>query len=126
MLYPEVAFRSCEDCQKHVYDHETGRREEWPAGSGNPVARLPGSLPPCADGPTACAKVSPGAGVELNERNSQCYRHYLECRATSSFPDDALVRHHAAVIRSIEDSAERMERKNLNLMLQCVLGVPNG
>ncbi len=118
LLHPEVAYRSCDDCQKYVYDHETGRKEEFPEGSGNPVLRPTGMLPPCSTGPSACAKVTPESGVELNERNRNAYLHYLECRAVSDFPDDPLVRFHAAIIRSIEDESDRAERRTSNVMLQ--------
>lgn len=111
LLHPEVAFRSCEDCKKYVYNHESGIKEEHPPGSGIPILRLPGMLPPCSTGPKACAKVSPEAGHELNERNKLAYLHYMECRAVGDFPDDPLVRYHAAIIRSVEDDAEKMERR---------------
>ena len=122
LLHPEVAYRSCEDCKKYVYDHETGRKEEYPAGSGLPVLRLPGSLPPCHTGPSACAKVSPESKVELSERNQECYRHYLECRAVGSFPDDPVVRENAAVIRSIEDASVRIESRETLMSMAGVLG----
>lgn len=112
LLHPEVAYRSCEDCKKFIYNHETGVREDWPPGSGRPVPRPPGMLPPCSIGPKACAKISPEANVELNERNQRVYRHYLECRATGTFPDDPIVRENAAIIRSIEDAADRIETRN--------------
>ncbi len=112
LLHPEVAYRSCEDCQKYVYNHQTGVREEWPKGSGKPVLRIRGQLPPCSEGPNACPKGSPDADVELNERNQRVYHHYLECRATGSFPDDPIVREHAAIIRSIEDQAQKLEVRN--------------
>lgn len=121
LLHPEVAFRPCEDCQRYVYDHESGVREEFPPGSGNPVPRPAGLSPPCSQGPSACAKISPDAGVELNERNQEAYRHYLECRAVGSFPDDPIVREHAAIVRSIEDAAERMERKSSGMVMQAML-----
>lgn len=36
------------------------------------------------------------------------YVHYLECRATGTFPDDPLVRRNAAAIRAVEDSVARI------------------
>jgi len=122
LLHPEVAYRSCEDCQKYVYDHETGKREEYPPGSGNPVKRILGQLPPCSQGPTVCPKVSPDAGIELNEKNQECYRHYLECRTTGTFPDDPVVRENAAIIRSIEDAATKIESRETLISLSGMLG----
>lgn len=102
----------------HVYDHESGVREEFPAGSGRPVLRPAGMSPPCESGPGVCAKVSPNAGVELNDRNQETYRHYLECRAVGNFPDDPVVREHAAIIRSVEDAADRIERRENAAMMR--------
>lgn len=78
-------------------------------------------LPPCSQGPQACAKVSPEAGHELNERNTLAYLHYMECRATGSFPDDPVVRYHAAIIRNVEDESERMQRRLHNSLVESLI-----
>lgn len=106
----------------HVYDHESGVREEFPAGSGLPVLRPAGMSLPCESGPGVCAKVSPDAGVELNEKNQEAYRHYLECRAVGNFPDDPVVREHAAIIRSVEDAAGRIERRENAALMRAFSG----
>jgi hypothetical protein len=36
--------------------------------------------------------------------------HYQECRAVGQFPDDAIVRRNAAIIRAATDAAEAQQR----------------
>jgi hypothetical protein len=104
LLHPEVAFRSCDDCRKHIYNEQTGKREEH---RGLPIVRPPGTFPPCQYGPNRCPKEHPDAGYELTPDNLQVYQHYLECKATGRFPDDPLVARNAGVIRLVEDAVER-------------------
>jgi hypothetical protein len=112
LLHPEVAGRECRDCQKHVYDEKTGQRGSH---NGQPIKRPPRAPPPCARG--LCPKGKPEDHSDLTLRNWQAYRHYLRCRAVSRFPDDPLVEHHAAIIRAVEDIAERRERSELRQLL---------
>jgi len=123
LAHPQVATRSCEDCQRYVYDEKTGERQEWPKGSGNPLPRPKGTLPPCGYGPTKCPKGNPTAGRELSESNAMAYRHYLECRAVGQFPDDAVVRQNAAIIRSVEDELARLREHAHREMILAVMGV---
>lgn len=104
--HPEVAFRDCGDCQKYVYDHDAGQVRLTPSGE-KMLRSVSGGREPCYYGPDRCAKVSPTAGRELNNKNWRAYTHYLECRAVGQFPDDEIVRQNAATIRAIEDSAAR-------------------
>lgn len=86
-----------------MYNHETGKK--LLNSQGQPYPRPKGGKgPPCMTSPKACPKVSPTAGVELNETNKQAYQHYLECKAVGDFPDDPIVRQNAGIIRQIEDS----------------------
>ncbi len=106
-----------------MYDEKTGRREEWPKGSGQPMPRPKGTFPPCGYGPTRCPKGSPTAGRELTPENQLAYLHYLECRAVGVFPDDPVVRRNAALIRSVEDGLrDARERESRELMLM-MMGV---
>jgi hypothetical protein len=63
--------------------------------------------------------------VELSERNFLAYQHYLECRATGSFPDDAIVRRNARVLRSIMDDYEQRPLAKLIGLLQ-LMGPTHG
>lgn len=102
MLHPEVAYRDCGDCKRHVYD-DKGKRA---MRRGKPVVRPRGMSPPCHSCPKVAPTGSPGC-VELSEKNWQAYRHYKECQAVGRFPDDATVRRNAAVIRMAEESADQ-------------------
>jgi hypothetical protein len=106
LRHPEVAFRNCDDCQRWIYDHKTGRRA---TSRGQPIPRPAKSRLPC-DVQDGCAKGSPNGQRELTKANWQAYLHYLESRATGTFPDDALVRRHAAIIRSVEDAVGRLDK----------------
>lgn len=108
LTHPEVAYRSCQDCLLHVYNHQTGKREL--DHEGKPIPRGIGKAPcqatigaPREVRARICAKIAPDAEVALNEKNQRTYEHYQECKAVGRFPDDALVKHHARLIRKIED-----------------------
>jgi hypothetical protein len=62
----------------------------------------------CMTSPKACAKVSPTAGVELNEINLRAFEHYQECKSTGHFPDDPIVKQNAAIISRLEKSHETL------------------
>jgi len=90
-----------------VYDEITGRAYENPPHSGRLVPRPPGAVAPCRIAGVGCAKGTPEKQRGLNPANLAAYRHYRECRATGRFPDDAIVRRNAAIIRAQEESHER-------------------
>lgn len=111
-LHPEVAHRDCDHCRKWQYNHETGELELW---RGQPIARE--GPPPCHYGPDRCAKGSPDDSKALTPQNLQAYRHYMECKATFSFPDDAIVRRNAGVIKMAEEIVSRLA------LVKTILGV---
>jgi len=47
----------------------------------------------------------------------QCYRHYRECKAVGSFPDDPVVRRNAAAIRDVEEVAEQNRQSEFQSVL---------
>lgn len=110
--HPEVATRPCECCLLFMYEHKTGKLER--DKEGKPVRRPPHSKAPCQRGEKEsrevrariCPKISPNAGVELNEQNKQALEHYYECRATNQFESDPIVRRNAAIIREFLDAEE--------------------
>lgn len=111
LAHPGVANRPCADCRKYVY-LDSGEPLRRPARTGLPVLRPPGTVPPCH----RCPKVPPDAeektwehATELSAQNRRAYLHYRECRAVGCFPDDPLVRRHAALIRQMEDGHARGE-----------------
>src|SRR5579863_9431193 len=106
---PQVAFRNCDHCQMYVYDEKTGRPYQHPPHSGRLVVRPAGTCPPCRIAGVGCPKGTPENSRELSAANRAAWRHYRECRATGRFPDDPLVRRHAAIIREVEDAFERRQ-----------------
>lgn len=118
LLHPEVAARPCGDCRKYQYDDRgPGRMGPRMGRRGNPLPRPPGTPPPC----WMCPKIAPGDdprpenAQELSPHNERAYWHYLECRAVGHFPDDPLVRSHAAVVAAAERHAERVHQTRTGL-----------
>ncbi len=101
---PRLAARDCRDCQLHVYDEQTGRRQ---LHAGRPVVRPAGTHPPCRLPHVGCAKGTPDDSHALTPENKQAYQYDRMCRAVGQFPDDPLVRRHALVIRSVEETLIR-------------------
>lgn len=118
LLHPEIASRSCADCQKYLYydrgPDDFGVRVER---GGQPVPRQKGQKTPCY----MCAKIPPGeakvpsSAVELSEKNMAAYFHYLECKAVGEFPHDAIVQRNASLIRAAEDVADRVQQTRAGL-----------
>lgn len=73
------------------------------------VPRPAGVPTPC----WMCPKIPPGLPTErvnaeeLTPRTWAVWQHYLECKATGHFPDDAIVRRNAAILRRIEDAVSQ-------------------
>ena len=107
MSHPNVAFRDCEHCKKWWYDEKTG---EIHKKNGR---ELPRPCPPPCETSAGCPKGHWKEPKTLNERNVMAYLHYRECRAVGSFPEDAIVRHNAAVIRDLEDADDKAEGSQL-------------
>lgn len=115
-LHPKWATRTCQSCRTYAYNSE-GEICRIPQKSptGTPVRRTPLEVLPCGN----CPKIPPGAeplsvnAIELTAQNARVYVHYLECKYTNSFPDDPLVKRHAAIIGLIEDACDRNEMSQL-------------
>jgi hypothetical protein len=128
LIHPEIAARSCEDCQKWLYydkgPNQFGERVERPAGV--PVPRGPHIRPPCC----WCSKIPAGSepcpenAVELSPENFEAWAHYRECKAVGDFPTDAIVRFNASIIADAEAQAERVRESKSGLsLLQNILAV---
>lgn len=117
LLHPEVAGRSCGDCQKWMYDDTVERMGRRTIRGGRPVERIKDQNPPChrcPKVPEGTSDPSPSSAVELSERNWEAYKHYLECRAVGTWPDDpsGIVRRNAMLIRQVEDAAHESRVEN--------------
>lgn len=113
LLHPDIAERSCGDCQRYFYyDRGPGEFGDRVMRGGKPVPRPKGIKPPCG----WCPKIPPGDepipenAVVLSDKNVAALIHYRECRAVGDFPADAIVRRNAALIRGAEDVAERVNQ----------------
>lgn len=102
---PGIAYRDCSHCLQFMYDEDTG--EVIKNKAGEPVKRPRGNLPPCRIRGIGCDKGTPEEQRQLTDKNRMAYWHYLQCRAVNQFPDDAIVRRNAAVIREVLESLER-------------------
>jgi hypothetical protein len=116
---------SCEQCASWIYDDDWQRKKD---AAGNDMPRFQGMATPCSSCPKVVASAEQkrtlhflqlrSMAVELNDRNRQAYKHYLECRAVGQFPDDAVVRQNAVIIRAEVDWAEqRKQQEPLQLLV---------
>jgi len=103
--HPQVAYRDCAVCQQYMFDEKTGHME---VRRGKPSKRPANSLPPCRSKGVGCPKGTPEQPKTLSNKNRSAYQHYLECKAVGSFPDDAIVRRNAMIIRDAEDESARI------------------
>lgn len=104
--HPEVSGRSCLDCHKYLYDNDGKITKRV----GLPVMRPPGIVTPCCQ----CPKIPEDKpkhwhyAEDLNEKNSEAFVHYMQCRATGRFPNDPIVSRNAAIIRKVLDDQDRL------------------
>ena len=121
MLHPQVAVRDCNHCKAWQYDEETG---EVTKRGGQPVKRPDPSKTPCRLRGIGCPKGTPENPKSLYPKNQHAYQHYLECRAVGQFPDDPLVKKHAAIIHMVEDSVEKQHREITLIHLKAISRLP--
>lgn len=115
-------MRSCAHCQDNLYDEETGKPV---LRRGQPVNRPSVTPPPCRTS-KGCPKGTPEAPRTLNERNTQAYAHYLECKATGNFPDDPIVKYNAAIIAAIEQRDERHRQESMQAHIRAAMQMGGG
>lgn len=79
------------------------------ADLGLPMARPPGTDPPCHDCPKTIGMQTRhwDGAPDPTERTRKTYQHFRECSAVGKFPDDPIVRRNAMIIRTVEDSIAR-------------------
>ena len=128
LLHPEIASRSCTDCQQWLYfdkgPGQFGERVERPAGV--PIPRGPHIKTPCC----WCSKIPAGKepcpenAVELTPKNFEAWAHYRECKAVGDFPTDAIVRFNASIIADAEAQADRVRQSKYGLsLLQNIMAI---
>ena len=113
MAHPEVAYRSCEDCKRWMYDAKTGKREmrkrtntDTGEVESYPLARKPGTKTPCWNCPK-CEIENPklrtpedGVGAELSRKNWKALRFYFQQKAVGGRVD-AIARRNCGLIEWI-------------------------
>lgn len=128
-MHPEVADRSCQECQTYLYNDQPGRMG-LPVLRGpnrDKVKRIKGQSPACR----WCPKIPkgepavPSSAVHLSERNAAAYLHYRRCRAVLRFPADRIVERNAALIQGIEEQAaeRRLFDANSDGMMEAMLSL---
>ena len=104
LYHPQVARRDCAHCLKFQYDEDTGLavKDERGGAIGDGTYLYRRGPAPCRL-PKGCPKGTPEKPSSLTQANRQAWRHYLECKATGNFPDDAIVKRNGGIIRELED-----------------------
>jgi hypothetical protein len=75
---PGVAWRDCADCQRHVYDEQTGERALF---QGVPVPRPAGTQAPCRIPHVGCPQGTPEASRRLTPELWTLWQFDRQCRA---------------------------------------------
>ncbi|WP_158264953.1 hypothetical protein [Blastopirellula marina] len=118
MSHPGAALIDCEDCQRFLYDLETGRRvtvRQGPDRQAAPVPRLAEMPLQCG----SCPKRSPqhAVQVELSAKNWKTYRLWREVRATygrclsPAMARDSIIRRNLAAIDAVVDRRQLERRR---------------
>jgi hypothetical protein len=75
---PEVAWRDCADCQRHVYDERTGERVQF---QGIPLPRPAGTEAPCRIPHVGCPQGTPESPRRLTPELWSLWQFDRQCRA---------------------------------------------
>lgn len=123
LLHPEIAGRSCAECQQWLFDDAPDKF------AGKPFERRGVRIPrPSASRPLcfACPKQrpdtpdgarSPETAVEMSAAGWRAYWHYKECRAVGVFPhEDPIVRATAMICREVEEMVAEVRRIKLGVL----------
>jgi hypothetical protein len=105
-LSPSVAHRDCGECKKWWFNEDTGRIVER---GGKKLLRPLDAVTLCQTH-EGCPKGTPENQKGLSPKNKTAWRHFQECEAVGSWPDDPIVRHNARIIRRAMKEATRRGR----------------
>lgn len=79
LTHPELSSRPCRECQRWLYDKETGKKKYR---GRQPIARPAYSKPPCFDCPKCDGQPEKnptvGQQAELSQQNWRCLQAYFE------------------------------------------------
>jgi hypothetical protein len=125
LQHPRIAHRSCEDCQRWLYDDGPDGTQQLSLRGGRPQRRPKASATPCRT-EQGCPAGTPEAQNRLSDKNTHAFAHYLECRAVGQFPDDPIVRQNAAIIRQAEEEAKEFRMVRALGPLAALIGALHG
>ena len=75
---PQVAWRDCADCQRHIYDEQTGTRALF---QGAPIPRPAGTQAPCRIPQVGCPVGTPETPRRLTPELWSLWQYDRQCRA---------------------------------------------
>lgn len=101
LTHPATAYRSCEDCQRWIYDVQSGQIKRNKL-TGEPIPRPPGTKMPCVHCPRCEgeAEKTPEVGKRRSwsARNWRTWELYWRQQGTGSRVGDAIVRRNFGII----------------------------
>ena len=120
LTHPEVAYRSCEDCKRWIYDDKTGERRNL--RTGEPMERPRGVPTPCLRCPkcTGVRRPNPtdGSKATLSEKNMKTLALYYEHQAAPMLISDPIVRRNFGLIHRILAAYDRTQARLLIATVQ--------
>ena len=128
LVHPGPASIDCDDCQKFIYDLETGQRKQvGRKGHRKPQPRPPGIPLQCGNCPKR--SLAESKKIELSEKNRLAYRAWAEVKATygkamsERMAADGIVRQNFSIIDSVTTECERhLNAKALGKQVQGLMG----
>lgn len=120
LYHPGVASIDCNDCQKRLYDYDTGKPKTWKGSGGKKIyADGPSHKPQCKTS-HGCPKGSPeeAAKIELTPKNWKTLRLYRQLRVanfrfmTDSEKNDRILRKHFGILDEIYREWELKQQAN--------------
>lgn len=108
---------TCADCQRWLYDLDTGKRL---TRADLDIARAPKDPPPCYRCPKS-QDGTPNPDAELSARNNLMLLRYYEVKAGAPMPDDPVFRRNCAFIRWEEDQIGRGQERLVPSLLAAAL-----
>jgi len=128
--HPEVAYRTCKECQQWFYDPKTGQRS---MRFGQPLPRKPTDPRPNCRGCPKCQGLpldqqNPKAGSKrtLSTKNWRTLEFYYEVQAVGvgDIKLDAMARRNMGLIARTLAEYERIKGVRLSVLLQLLANRP--
>ena len=115
--HPQVAFRSCDDCRKYIYD-DKGEITLW---RGEKALRN-GAKVPC-DTAKGCPKGHYDDPVELSDQNRRYYEYHSEIEIMGGIPENEQFRWVTRRLALVADLKSSIKQKGAVSLLQALSGV---